>query len=158
MSTANRRTPGSPATQDLVRELRTFSGEMERYIAQMSHLHEMHRTDLTAIGLVMDRGGASPKDISESLGLSPSATSAMLDRLERAGHVHRERAESDRRGVHVRVTDTALEVGQSMFGLLARHMREVLDDCEESELAAAAALLERINTSVRAARAEAADS
>jgi DNA-binding MarR family transcriptional regulator len=66
-----------------VRELRTFTGELERYVLQMSTVHAMHRTDLTAIGFVMDHGGASPKDISAGLGLSPSATTAMLDQLMR---------------------------------------------------------------------------
>lgn len=146
----------SAASHDLVRELRTFSGEIERYVAQMSHVHTMHHTDLTALALVMDRGGASPGQISDGLGLSPSATSAMLDRLESAGHVRRSRGESDRRSVRVEVTDSARAVGGSMFGILARHMRTVLDAHEETELAATALLMEQINGAVRAARDEAA--
>lgn len=149
---------GSPASSDLVRELRTFTGEIERYILQMSHVHSMHRTDLTAISLVMDRQGASPKDISQGLGLSPSATTAMLDRLESAGHVRRERVEGDRRAVRVEITDQALAVGGSMFGLLARHLREVLDTYDDQELARTAALMARINIATRAASDEAAGS
>lgn len=145
----------SAASTDLVRELRSFSGEIERYIAQMSHVHTMHRTDLTALALVMDRGGASPGQISDGLGLSPSATSAMLDRLESAGHVRRTRVASDRRSVRVEVTDSARAVGGSMFGILARHMRAVLDTHDESELAAMAVLMEQINGAARAARDEA---
>lgn len=146
----------SAASIDLVRELRAFSGEIERYVAQMSHVHTMHRTDLTALALVMDHGGASPGQISEGLGLSPSATSAMLDRLETAGHVRRTRVESDRRSVHVEVTDRARAVGGSMFGILARHMRAVLDAHDETELAAMATLMEQVNGATRAAREEAA--
>lgn len=155
---SDRAHPEAPtgATADLVRELRTFSGEIERYIAQMSHVHTMHRTDLTALALVMDRGGASPGEISEGLGLSPSATSAMLDRLESAGHVNRTRVESDRRSVRVEVTDSARAVGGSMFGILAGHMRAVLDAHDERDLAAMAALMEQLNGATRAARDEAA--
>lgn len=146
----------SAASIDLVRELRLFSGEIERYITQMSQVHTMHRTDLTALALVMDHGGASPGQISDGLGLSPSATSAMLDRLETAGHVRRTRVESDRRSVRVDVTDSARAVGGSMFGLLARHIRAVLDAHDETELAAMTILMEQINGAARAARDEAA--
>jgi DNA-binding MarR family transcriptional regulator len=143
------------AAHDLIRELRIFSVEIERYIGQMSHVHAMHRTDLSAIGFVMDRGGATPGEISEGLSLSPSATTAMIDRLERAGHMHRERVENDRRSVRVEITDQALAVGSSMFGLLATHMRSVIDTIDEDELARTAALMERINAAARAAGEEA---
>lgn len=155
MTDANRRDAGSPAAADLVRELRIFTQEIERYTLRMSHLHTMHRTDLSAIGYVMDRDGATPTDIAEALNLSPSATTAMIDRLERAGHVRRERVESDRRSVMVQITDQALAVGSSMFGLLATHMREVLDTTAEDDLARMASLMERLNMSARAASEEA---
>lgn len=145
----------SPAAGDLVRELRIFNLEIERYVQRMSHLHSMHRTDLAAIGFVMDRPGATPTDIAEAVNLSPSATSAMIDRLERAGHVRRERDAHDRRSVHVEITDQALAVGSSIFGLLASHLRGALDGHDEQELAAMAALMERLNTAARSAAADA---
>ncbi|MCD9198011.1 MarR family winged helix-turn-helix transcriptional regulator [Aeromicrobium wangtongii] len=155
MTSADRGDMGSAAARDLVRELRGFNQETERYVAQMSHLHSMHHTDLAAIALVMDRGGASPKEISDGLNLSPSATSAMVDRLERAGHAHRERVEGDRRSVRVEVTDQALAVGSAMFGLLGRHMRTVLDSYDEDEVAAMADLMRRLKDAARAAADEA---
>jgi DNA-binding MarR family transcriptional regulator len=156
MTSASRGPSGPAATLDLIRELRTYTAEAERYIAQMGHVHTLHRTDLSAIGFVMDHGGATPTEISEGLRLSPSATSAMLDRLERVGHVRRERAESDRRSVHVVITDQALDVGSSMFGLLAKHMRAVLDTYDQDELARMATLMHRLNDATRAASEEAA--
>lgn len=155
MDIANRRDMGSPAAGDLVRQLRIFNLESERYIHRTSGRHSMHRTDLAAIGLVMDRGGASPKDIAHGLNLSPSATTAMIDRLERAGHVRRERVEGDRRSVRVEITDQALTVGASMFSLLARHIGGVLDSYDEQELAAMASLMARINAAAHAAADEA---
>jgi DNA-binding MarR family transcriptional regulator len=155
MPSANRGPTGPAATLDLIRELRTYTAEIERYILEMSHVHTLHRTDLSAIGFVMDRGGATPGEIAEGLSLSPSATSAMLDRLERVGHVRRERVESDRRSVRVVITDQALQVGSSMFGLLATHMRAVLDTYDEDELARTAELMRRLNAATRAASEEA---
>lgn len=148
--TAAIRRPSGPA-EDLLRELRTLTGDVERYVGHMSHVHHMHRTDLSAISMVMDGDGASPKEISAALRLSPSATSAMLDRLERAGHVERRRSETDRRGVEVQVTDSARAVGGLMFGLLARHMRDALEDVDEAELVRTAALMRRLSAAARAA-------
>lgn len=154
-----RRDPGrSEEADDLVVQLRTFANEIERYVGEMSHVHTMHRTDLAAISMVMDQRGATPSEISAAIGLSPSATSAMLDRLERAGHVERVRDDHDRRSVHVQVTDSALDVGAAMFGLLGRHLRSVLADVDDGELARTAALVARLNEAVRAARDEARDS
>ncbi|EFQ83804.1 transcriptional regulator, MarR family [Aeromicrobium marinum DSM 15272] len=140
------------AGDDLVRELRTFAGEIEHYIGEMSHHHTMHRSDLTALAHVMDGHEVTPKDVSEALGLSASATSALLDRLERAGHVTRSRSTVDRRSIHLEVTDTAREVGSSIFTPLAMHVRQVLARHGTDELERTAALLAELNTAVRAAR------
>lgn len=154
--TAAIRRPSGPA-EDLLRELRTLTGDVERYVGHMSHVHHMHRTDLSAISMVMDGGGASPKEISAALRLSPSATSAMLDRLERAGHVERRRSEADRRGVEVQVTDSARAVGASMFGLLGRHMRDALEGVDEADLVRATEIMRRLGAAAREAAQDAPD-
>lgn len=154
MTLANRRPPSTLAADELVVALRRFNQETEHYIDQVSRQHSVHRTDLDAIGLVMQRGTASPKDISEGLSLSPSATSAMLDRLERSGHMQRGRVEGDRRAVRVEITDTARAVGASMFSLLAIHMYEVLEGYGDDELSRMTELLELLSTAARAASDE----
>lgn len=152
MSIAGR--PQGP-TVDLIRELRTFSGEIEQYVLVMSQQHTIHRTDLSAIAAIMDGHGATPGSLSRALGLSPPATSALLDRLERAGHVQRHHDQSDRRTVRLSVTDQAMTVGGEMFGLLAKHMRPELARHDDQVLAETATLLARLTETVRAARAEA---
>lgn len=152
MVSASGRSPRVPASVDLIRELRTFSEEIERYISQMSQLHTMHRTDLSAIALIMELGEASPRDISDGLGLSPSATSAVLNRLERAEHVRRWQSATDRRSVRVEVTDQARTVGKAMFMQLAQHVNKALELHDDGELAETAVLIEEINRATRAAR------
>ncbi len=53
----------------------------------------MHPTDLNALLAVMraERAGAplTPGRLGQHLGLSSGATTAVIDRLERAGHVQR---------------------------------------------------------------------
>lgn len=139
----------------LVRELRTFVNSVEQYTTQMSHLHTMHRTDLTALALIMDGKADSPKALSEMLALSPPATSALLARLEQAGHIERSRVPDNRRSVHISVTDSAREVGGSMFGLLAKHMQPVLAAQAPEDLRKATALMADLAAAARAAASDA---
>jgi DNA-binding MarR family transcriptional regulator len=128
----------------LISELRTFMGRVERYMGDQSQMHHMHRTDLAALALIMDGKATTPTQISKALGLSPSATSAMLSRLEQAGHVVRSQMPDNRRSVHIEVTDTARDVGRSMFGVLGRHMAPVLAQHSEQELARMADLMAQL--------------
>ncbi|WP_456696475.1 MarR family winged helix-turn-helix transcriptional regulator [Aeromicrobium sp. P5_D10] len=158
MEAAKRAVPTDDDVLGLVRELRTFVGSVERYMTEMSHLHTMHRTDLTALSLIMDHKASSPKELSDVMALSPPATSAMLARLEQAGHIERSQLPGNRRSVHIEITDTARAVGGSMFGVLAQHMRRVLDVQDPADLRAFTTLMEQIVAATDAARAEAAGS
>lgn len=140
----------------VVRGLRGFANESELYVGAAGREAEMHRTDLAGLALVMDRGQAgehpTPGQISAALQLSAPATSAMLDRLEKLGHVTRAPHPTDRRSVVVEITDHALEVGGAMFGRLAAHLAPVVAARSEKELAVVAAFLEEVVTATRAAR------
>ena len=150
--------PPSPEAMRVVRALRGYTNESEMYVAAAGREAAMHRTDLTGLALVMDRGQlgetTTPGQLSVALRLSAPATSAMLDRLERLGHVHRVPHPSDRRSVVVEMTDHAREVGEQMFGRLAAHLGPVLGSRTEAELADIAAFLEQVVAATRAARAE----
>jgi DNA-binding MarR family transcriptional regulator len=80
---------------------------------------------------------------------------ALVDRLERVGHVHRTRDPEDRRRVVLEASDTAMAAGRSYFGALQRDMVAAMDGFDEAELAAAArfltAMVEVIERHARAA-------
>ncbi len=160
MKNATRRTGGPPTGEAtrLVRALRAYLNETEIYIGAAGREAEMHRTDLTGLTLIMDRGnvGASttPGQLSTAMRLSAPATSAMLDRLERLGHVVRHPHPSDRRSVVLEITDHAREVGEAMFGRLAAHLAPILGERSEGELADLAGLLEQIVEATKAASDE----
>lgn len=140
----------------VTRGLRLFANESELYVGAAGREAAMHRTDLSGLALVMDRGQVgehpTPGQISAALQLSAPATSAMLDRLERLGHVRRTPHPSDRRSVVVEITDHALEVGGAMFGNLRDHLAPVLATRSERDLAVVASFLEDAAAATRAAR------
>lgn len=106
----------------LVRLLRQLTVETDRFAELFGEKQRMHRTDLNALAVIMDArwGGEpmTPTRLAESLHMSTSATTSVLDRLEAAGHVERTRSPHDRRKVEVRVRDQALELGRRFFSPL----------------------------------------
>lgn len=80
----------------------------EKTLAEASMRYmELGETDMRALHflIVCENTGtlATPSAIAQSLGISSASTTKLLDRLERAGHVRRERHPSDRRAVVVGV-------------------------------------------------------
>ena len=154
--------PSEPGRTDtarrVTRALRRYSTESDLYVAAAGRESEMHRTDLNGLALVMDWGllgeHATPGRLSTAMHLSAPATSAMLERLERAGHVTRTPHPDDRRSVVVEVTPHALDVGGVMFGTLAAHLAPVLDGRPDDELAVIARFLEEVEAATIAARHE----
>lgn len=59
----------------------------------------LHITDHKALGILQDRGAMPAGQLGELLGLSTGAVTALLDRLEEAGYVERQRDPADRRKV-----------------------------------------------------------
>ncbi|QWZ07763.1 MarR family transcriptional regulator [Nocardioides panacis] len=147
-----------PVRSWVVRSMRTFGNELELYIAAAGRENEMHRTDLAGLSMVMDEESqghpVTPGRLSSSLQLSAPATSAMLDRLERLGHVRRTPHATDRRSVVVEITDHAREVGGAMFGRMAQHLGPVLAAYDDDQLALIAEFLDRASEATRAAREE----
>ena len=146
----------------VVRGMREMTNETEAYVAAAGREADMHRTDLTGLAQVMDgahdpAGPMTPGRLSSSMQLSAPATSAMLDRLERLGHVERRPHPTDRRSVEVVATDHAMEVGGRMFARIAARLGPVLASRSEEELAVIASFLEDAAAATREARRDIAE-
>ncbi|MET0865285.1 MAG: MarR family transcriptional regulator [Nakamurella sp.] len=62
----------------------------------------LNSTDLQAVSLLLSQGPATPGELAQRTGLTAGgAITAVIDRLEKAGYVSRERDASDRRRVIV---------------------------------------------------------
>lgn len=118
--------------------LQRFAQASDRYVESASQLHSTHRTDMNALAAIMrfENAGTppTPGELAMELSLSSPATTALLDRLERQGHVERLRMDTDRRRVRIRMTDKARTDGRAMFGPLARHMMGVIAQHDGPEL------------------------
>ncbi|WP_115787027.1 MarR family winged helix-turn-helix transcriptional regulator [Arthrobacter silvisoli] len=127
----------SPA-QELVRLLREFTLEANRYADTAGGKHGMHRTDLNALAVIMRHSAAdrvvTPGVLRSELHLSSPATTALVDRLCASGHVVRERLGTDRRQVQLRMTPKAYRDGSAMFMPLASAMGQAMAPYSAADL------------------------
>lgn len=147
-----------PRRDELVALLQDYAGEAELLGQEFAGRHGLHTTDLHALLAVMraDTAGEplTPGGLGARLGLSTGATTALVDRLERVGHVRRSRESADRRRVTLRHGETAAQVGAAFFGPLGVRMDEVLAGFDDADLAAAVRLLSAMNALVAGYRAD----
>jgi DNA-binding MarR family transcriptional regulator len=107
------RTAASEATWAL-RDVNRAAAEVDRALARRLGLRPL---DHAAMGHVMGAGSPlGPNELSARLGISTGSATELVDRLERAGHLRRERDPRDRRRTGLQPTDAA--VGQ-ILGELA---------------------------------------
>ncbi|HEX7745850.1 MAG TPA: MarR family transcriptional regulator [Micromonosporaceae bacterium] len=79
---------------------------------------DVNRTDLRCLDLLFD-GPLTAGQLAAAAGLSPAATTTLIDRLERKGYLGRVRDTADRRRVLVELTDLARQRAWQMYGPLA---------------------------------------
>jgi DNA-binding MarR family transcriptional regulator len=122
----------------LVHRLRAISVELELSRAAFARAHGLHDTDVRALIHLLDadRAGvpATAGWLGAQLGLTSPSTTALIDRLEAAGHVVRERSSADRRKVEIRVSDQAVALGWAFFGPLLTGMVDVMRSFDAAEL------------------------
>ncbi|GIJ27632.1 MarR family transcriptional regulator [Micromonospora qiuiae] len=122
-----------------------IAAELRRYGADAQHVghafagrHGLNATDLQALIAVMDAElvGApiTPGRLGEQLNLSSGSVTALIDRLERAGHIRRDRDTSDRRKVLLRYADRGAALAMDFFRPLGERTDQVTAGFRDEEL------------------------
>ena len=73
---------------------------------------------------------ATPTWLGGRLRLNSASVTALVDRLERTGHVQRHRESADRRRVSLTITDRAKRLGEAFFGPLIDQVMTIMDGYE----------------------------
>ncbi|MCE7007405.1 MarR family transcriptional regulator [Kibdelosporangium philippinense] len=118
--------------------LRGFGADYTEITRQFAAHLGLHSTDAAAIVEILyaeDNGQLlSPKELGERLGLTSGATTNLLNRLERQGHIERLRIHVDRRKVTIRMSDAIEEPAREFFGAFSSQMEELVSVYEPEEL------------------------
>jgi DNA-binding MarR family transcriptional regulator len=125
--------------QELALLLRRLNVELDAVGQWFAELHCLNRTDVRALVAIMDaarRGEAlTAGRLGEAVDLRSASVTALVDRLERVGHVRRVRDPEDRRRVGLEMSESAMAAGAEHFGGLARDLAAAMDGYSDEELA-----------------------
>ena len=123
-----------PEMDELLRELTAEVTHVYRWLAERAGINH---TDLMCLFFVRSSGGqATPKAISQHLGLTTGATAIMLNRLEDARFIERHPHPTDRRGVLITLGRATEESGLlQLRDYVLRMNQPVIASYSEAELA-----------------------
>jgi len=103
----------------------------------------LNTTDMECLRLLFLKGIASPSELARHTGLTSGATTAMLDRLEKAGLIERRPNPNDRRGTLIAPAKSGAEKVASWFGSAREAQDKLISSYSESELEIIADVFER---------------
>lgn len=139
---------------DLMRQTSAFGLLIHQSIADRLGLIP---TDLKCLDAARGEHRLTAGRLAELTGLSTSATTAALDRLERRGFVARVRDETDRRRVFVVSTGQHEAELARLFAPLAEASRQLLARYDDAQLALLVDFVTRLNDANRAILGRSAD-
>jgi DNA-binding MarR family transcriptional regulator len=102
-------------------------------------------TDLKCLDAARNVPDLTPSRLAEIVGLSTSATTAAIDRLERRGFVRRIRDDHDRRRVFVASTGQHEAETTRLFAPMTKATKAILDGYTDEQLGLIADFLEQLN-------------
>jgi DNA-binding MarR family transcriptional regulator len=153
-SAARRRRRLSNAIKESLRELSIQLSLLNHQVG--THL-EIRDVDLDCLDLIARYGPLSPSALARRAGLHPATMTGILDRLERAGWVGRERDPGDRRGVMVRARRERGAELLRLYSGMNGAMDQICAGYSDAELELLADFLHRTANAGRMATDELAD-
>lgn len=109
----------------------------------------VNATDNECMSFLSIKGSATPSELARYTGLSTGSTTAMLDRLEKAGYIIRKPNPSDRRGTIIAINKKWTEAaGPLVMGMQKAH-KALLARYTDEELAVIASFLSEFASNIR---------
>jgi DNA-binding MarR family transcriptional regulator len=137
--------PERAAALELIHQLREVALRLELAATEFARSTGLPATDVRALIRLLDaeRAGveATPTWLAQQLGMTSQATTAVIHRLEAAGHAERRRSAADGRSVRLMVSSAAVDLGWSFFGPLLERLIDVTGKLSPSERTAVSCYL-----------------
>ena len=123
--------------------VRDYGVNLTLFRNAMSEWAGLNVTDMECLRLLFQKGIATPSELSRYTGLTSGATTAMLDRLEKAGLIERRPNPNDRRGTLIAPAQSSSEKAASWFESARKAQDELISSYSERELEIIADAFER---------------
>jgi DNA-binding MarR family transcriptional regulator len=143
-------TPGTtvterPATAALAESFKRMIGAVRRLRGRETHSRDgLSNAQYQLLFGLRDRDLLSGGELACIAGLSPATTTQMLEALEGAGLVVRERSREDRRKVLTSLTERGRALVEQRHARFQPMWREALSGFSDEELATAGAVMEKV--------------
>ncbi|MEV0681975.1 MarR family winged helix-turn-helix transcriptional regulator [Actinosynnema sp. NPDC050436] len=145
-------------TTRLLDALRTFGANYTDLTGRFAAWLGLHHTDAAALVEILyaeDQGTPlTPTGLGGRLGLTSGATTNLLNRLEKLGHVVRTREHTDRRVVTLRSSPAIEAPAREFFGPLAGHLGTLVARYSAEQLDLVEDFLDRLRDTMAAALAD----
>lgn len=115
-----------------------------RHRSAVSRRLGLSDSEMLAVAHLAQRGRLSPSELAELLDLSSGGVTALVQRLELAGHVERHAHPTDRRSVLLELSGALVERAGEAFHPLVGALDEVTAELSESEQATVRRFLTRV--------------
>lgn len=123
--------------------VREYGVHLTLFRNAMSEWAGLNVTDMECLRLLFLKGIATPSELARHTGLTSGATTAMLDRLEKAGLIERRPNPNDRRGILIAPAQSSAEKAASWFESARKAQDELISCYSESELEIISDVFER---------------
>lgn len=134
------------AAEALVHQLRHFIAGVILYNQRVADQLGMNLTDMQSIHLLELLGPLTPGKLAECTGLTTGGVTVMLDRLEGAGLVRRERNPADRRSVLIHLEPQTLSGMAVHYAAINQQMDAFLATYSERDLKTVLEFFTKINS------------
>jgi DNA-binding MarR family transcriptional regulator len=123
--------------------VRDYGVQLTLFRNAVSEWAGVNATDMECLRLLFLKGIATPSELARHTGLTSGATTAMLDRLEKAGLIERRPNPDDRRGTLVVPAESSAERAASWFESARKAQDELISSYSEKELEIISDVFER---------------
>jgi len=123
--------------------VRDYGVHLMLFRNSMNEWAGINATDMECLRLLFLNSVSTPSELSKHTGLTSGATTAMLDRLEKAGLIERKPNPDDRRGTLIVPAKSSAEKAASWFESARKAQDELISSYSESELEIISDVFER---------------
>jgi DNA-binding MarR family transcriptional regulator len=123
--------------------VRDYGIHLSLFRNAMNEWAGLNATDMECLRLLFLKNVSSPSELARHTGLTSGATTAMLDRLEKAGLIERSSNPDDRRGTLIVPAKLSAEKAVSWFKSARKAQEELISSYPENELEIIADVFER---------------
>ncbi len=129
--------------------IRRFVGRVLLFHSAVAAQLGLNATDVNCLRLLADEA-MSAGELSERIGLTGAATTALIDRLEATGFARRERSKEDRRRVTIHADEEKLQEVDALYGSQGDRMTKLLAKYSAEEFAVILDFLEQTSAALGA--------